>query len=90
MTRNRLDSDRNASGVSAHRTKWVTIHDTALNGTDPFDANALAKAGGATPFKRPENGAFQPGTDFRTFYFVITGDTDANAGSDPELAARGA
>ena len=56
----------------------------------PFDANAMAKAAGATPFKRPENGQFQPGSHFRTFFFVITGDTDNVAGTDPVLAARGA
>jgi hypothetical protein len=70
--------------------QWVTVHDTQINGTDPFDANALAKAAGATPFKRPENGQFQPGSHFRTFVFLITGDTDNTAGSDPVLAARGA
>ena len=70
--------------------QWVTIHDTEVDGTDPFDANALAKAAGATPFKRPENGQFQPGSHFRTFLFVITGDTDSTAGNDPVLAARGA
>jgi len=70
--------------------QWVTVHDTAINGTGPFDANALAKAAGATPFKRPENGQFQPGSHFRTFFFVITGDTDNTAGTDPVLAARGA
>ena len=70
--------------------QWVTVHDTEINGTDPFDANALAKAAGATPFKRPENGQFQPGSHFRTFFFVVTGDTDNTAGTDPVLAARGA
>jgi hypothetical protein len=70
--------------------QWVTIHDTEVDGTDPFDANALAKAAGATPFKRPENGQFQPGSHFQTFFFVITGDTDNTAGTDPVLAARGA
>jgi len=69
---------------------WVTVHDTEINGTAPFDANALAKAAGATPFKRPENGQFQPGSHFQTFVFVVTGDTDAVAGNDPVLAARGA
>ena len=44
--------------------QWVTIHDTAIDGTAPFDANAAAKALGATPFKRPENGQFQPGSTF--------------------------
>src|SRR5438552_12515889 len=70
--------------------QWVTVHDTEINGTDPFDANALAKAAGATPFKRPENGQFQPGSHFQTFFFDITGDTDNTAGTDPVLAARGA
>jgi hypothetical protein len=57
-------------------TRWITIHDTALDGTKPFDANALAKARLATPFKRPENGAFRPGSQFREFVFDETGDTD--------------
>src|SRR5262245_52808350 len=70
--------------------QWVTVHDTAVNGTNPFDASAAAKAAGATPFKRPENGQFQPGSHFRTFFFDITGDTDSTAGNDPVLAARGA
>jgi hypothetical protein len=69
---------------------WVTVHDTEVDGTGSFDANALAKAAGATPFKRPENGQFQPATHFRTFVFTITGDTSAVAGSDPVLAERGA
>ena len=38
-------------------TKWVTIHNTATDGSAPFIANDLAKAANATPFKRPENGA---------------------------------
>ncbi len=75
---------------ATYPVKWVTVHDTAVNGTEAFDANAAAKAAGATPFKRPENAQFQPGTNFNTFFFDITGDTDANAGNDPELAARGA
>jgi hypothetical protein len=58
-------------------TNWVTIHDTAVNGTADFDANALAKAAGATPFKRPENGQFRPGSGFREFFFDATGDTSA-------------
>src|SRR6266536_6455542 len=70
--------------------QWVTVHDTEINGTDPFDANALAKAAGATPFKRPENGQFQPGSHFQTFFFDVTGDTSNIAGTDPLLAARGA
>src|SRR5882762_7018534 len=69
---------------------WVTVHDTATDGTPPFDANAAAKLAGATPFKRPENGQFQPGSNFQTFFFDITGDTDNRAGTQPALAARGA
>ena len=36
-------------------TRWVTIHDTAVDGTAPFNANTTAKAAHGTPFKRPEN-----------------------------------
>ena len=60
-------------------TKWVTIHDTAVDGTTPFDANALAKAKDATPFKRPENGQFRPESQFKEFYFDETGDTNATS-----------
>ena len=70
--------------------QWITIHDTAVDGTGAFDANARAKLLGATPFKRPENAQFQPGSNFQTFFFVITGDTDNRAGIQPVLAARGA
>jgi hypothetical protein len=57
-------------------TRWITVHDTATDGTAPFDANALAKTKGGTPFRRPENGQFRPGTDFTQFFFDETGDTD--------------
>jgi hypothetical protein len=57
-------------------TKWVTVHDTATDGTAPFNANDAAKAHQATPFKRPENGRFRPGSNFKEFYFDETGDTD--------------
>ncbi len=69
---------------------WVTVHDTAKDGFDSFDANAAAKKAGATPFKRPENLAFLPESGFNTFFFDATGDTDATAGNVPALAARGA
>jgi len=69
---------------------WVTVHDTALDGFASFDANAKAKAAGATPFKRPENLQFLPDSKFKTFFFSPTGDTSAIAGNQPELAARGA
>jgi hypothetical protein len=60
-------------------TKWVTIHDTAVNGNAPFNANELAKAANATPFKRPENGRFQPDSGFKSFFFDETGDTNATS-----------
>ena len=46
----------------------------------------LAKAAHATPFKRPENGLFRPGSRFGEFYFDETGDTDATS---PENGDRG-
>jgi len=71
--------------------RWVTIHDTDIDTSGlPFDANAAAKTAGATPFKRPENGQFVPDSKFQSFIFDVTGDTDAIAGNQPELAARGA
>jgi hypothetical protein len=59
------------------QTKWITIHDTAVQGTAPYNANALAKTAGGTPFKRPENGVFRPGTAFTEYIFDETGDTNA-------------
>ena len=44
----------NADQVALHtygksfETRWVTIHDTAVNGSAPFNANELAKAAGGT------------------------------------------
>src|SRR5262245_1475988 len=71
---------------SSFRTRWVTIHDTATDGTAPFSANMLAKTHDGTPFKRPENGVFQPGSHFRDFFFDETGDTNATS---PENADAG-
>src|SRR5262249_34804896 len=79
--------------------KWVTIHDTAVDGTAAFDANAAAKAGGVganataankgTPLKRPENGKFVPGSRVKSFVFTETGDTNKDAGTYAGAAARG-
>jgi len=73
-------------------TRWVTIHDTAVNGTGSFAANPLARAAGATPFKRPENGVFRPGAKFGEFFFTETGDTNATSpeNGDPQTGAGGA
>jgi len=66
------------------QTNWITIHDTDVQGNIPFSANALAKASSGTPFKRPENGQFRPGSHFQEFFFDETGDTNAltEAGAD--------
>jgi hypothetical protein len=72
------------------QASWVTVHNTETDGTTSFDANALAKAAGATPLKRPENGKFVPGSDFKSFVFAETGDTDKEAGLYPGAAERGA
>lgn len=69
---------------------WVTVHDTAVDGTTAFDANAAARAKGGTPFKRPENLQFLPGSAFHTFFFVVTGDTSVDSGNQKALADRGA
>jgi hypothetical protein len=60
-------------------TRWATIHDTATDGQASFNANALALAKDGTPFKRPENGVFRPGSRFGQFFFDETGDTDATS-----------
>jgi len=80
---------------SAWPVRWITVHDTGeLDPGNPqpaaFDANQAAKDAGATPFKRPENAQFLPGSGFRTFFFDPTGDTNVNSGNQPALAARGA
>jgi hypothetical protein len=64
---------------ASFRTKWVVVHDTAVDGTASFNANTAAKAAHATPFKRPENGQFRPDSRFREFFFDETGDTDATS-----------
>jgi hypothetical protein len=68
---------------ASFETRWITIHDTAVDGTAPFGVNALATAANATPFKRPENGQFRPDGKFRQFYFDETGDTNATSPENP-------
>jgi secreted PhoX family phosphatase len=57
-----------------------------VEGDAPFNANVAAKAAHATPFKRPENGVFRPGSHFREFEFTETGDTN---NTSPENASAG-
>jgi hypothetical protein len=68
---------------SSFDARWVTVHDTAVDGNAPFNANLAAKAEDATPFKRPENGRFRPGGGFTDFYFDETGDTNATSPENP-------
>lgn len=72
------------------QVRWVNLHDTAVDGTLPFSANALAKAKGATPFKRPENGVFRPESEFREFVFTETGDTNLLTEAGAEYGGFGA
>jgi hypothetical protein len=74
---------------TSNPVRWVTVHDTAVDGTASFDANARAKAAGATPLKRPENAQYLPGSSFRTFFFDETGDTTSNISAFPDVVARG-
>jgi len=68
---------------NALKTRWVTVHDTATDGNAPFVAGPLAKAANATPFKRPENAAFQPETGFKKYFFDETGDTNVESVENP-------
>ena len=70
-------------------TKWVTIRDNAVDGFGVFSANQLAKDKHATPFKRPENGVFRPGSSFREFFFTETGDTSATSTAIPDHGGLG-
>ncbi|HEX2392476.1 MAG TPA: hypothetical protein VHI77_06115 [Solirubrobacterales bacterium] len=74
---------------NSFETRWVTIHDTAVDGNAPFNANELAKAAGATPFKRPENGGFQPQGGFTKFFFDETGDTNNTSPENPTAGGWG-
>jgi hypothetical protein len=66
------------SYVTQFRTRWVDLHTTTRgNLSETFCAGDAAKAAKATPFKRPENGVFRPGTQFGEFFFTETGDTNA-------------
>ena len=71
-------------------TQWVTVRNcTNPAGCAPFNANLAAKDAHATPFKRPENGQFRPGSHFRQFYFDETGDTNATSPENPNAGGWG-
>ncbi len=75
---------------TALKTKWVLVHDTDGDGMTPFNANIRAKLAGASPFKRPENGVFRPGSDFKEFVFTETGDTNADTEAGAAYGGFGA
>ena len=70
-------------------TKWVTVHDTATDGSTPFCATTAAEGKNATAFKRPENGVFRPGTGFREFFFTETGDTNTDSPANGQYGGWG-
>jgi hypothetical protein len=74
---------------SSFKARWVTIHNTASDGNAPFAALPLARAAKATPFKRPENGVFQPGSGFKNYFFDETGDTNATSPENAEAGGWG-
>jgi hypothetical protein len=74
---------------TSFETRWVTVHDTATAPAGGFNANAAAKLANATPFKRPENGVFRPGSHFTEFYFDETGDTNATSPENPAAGGWG-
>jgi hypothetical protein len=81
--------DLSTYGVS-FATTWVTVHDTNVDTSGlPFNANTAAKAAGGTPFKRPENGMFRPGSRFREFYFDETGDTNTTSTANAQYGGWG-
>ncbi|OLP59814.1 hypothetical protein BJF93_09360 [Xaviernesmea oryzae] len=92
-----VDGDIKSAGIKALHTygtalkaKWVTVHDTDKDGTEPFIAYERARAAGASPLKRPENGLFRPGKDFTEFYFTETGDTNVKTAAGREYGGFGA
>ena len=62
----------------------MTIHDTDVDGTAPFNANTLAKAKLGDAVQASGERQFRPGSQFREFFFDETGDTSAadQAGAD--------
>ncbi len=68
----------------------MLIHDTATMASKSFNANALAKAlaRARSSGRRTRRSCRAPASS--TFFFCPTGDTDAHAGNQPALAARGA
>ena len=72
-------SDRAPHLRKRFKTRWVTIHDTAVDGHASFDANELAKGPVRPPSSAPRTASSTPGSHFTKFFFDETGDTDATA-----------
>ena len=58
-------------------TTWVTIHDTDVDGSAPFDANAPPRPSAARRSSGRRTARSARARDFREFFFDETGDTDA-------------
>jgi hypothetical protein len=57
--------------------RWVTCQVVPAGGMPaPYDANTACYNALATPFRRPENAVYRPGTQFKEIWFSDTGDTD--------------
>lgn len=57
--------------------RWVTCQVVPAGGMPaPYDANTACYNAYATPFRRPENAVYRPGTQFQEIWFSDTGDTD--------------
>lgn len=58
--------------------RWVTCQVVPAGGVPAgtYDANRACYQAFATPFRRPENAVYRPGTDFNEVWFSDTGDTD--------------
>ena len=72
-------------------TRWVTIHDTAIDGTAPFNANAAAKAARRHAVQAArERRCSGRARSSSEFFFDETGDTNATSAGEQQLPAAGA
>jgi len=76
VTASQLQVDGREPFIAALHTYGASFATTWVSVTGA-DSTAGAAAAGATPFKRPENGVFRPGSSFKEFYFTETGDTSS-------------
>jgi Alkaline phosphatase PhoX len=64
--------------------RWITCQVVPAGGMpSSYDANAACYNAFATPFRRPENAVYRPGTQFQEIWFSDTGDTDRRSEANP-------